>query len=207
MCIYVLFIRLNLFPLGIQVGANRWFPKALQLGRIKGFLGEEIDQPPEKNVLYWNLLLSFYPQTKVIFLSFNDTHVELLNVIHTLECSWCLQSLRTSDVWTGATWSLWVSKRWIFDQRNLKMKLWKEDGTKLQTLQNHHLERSQILSLNPGKLFLAKFPQVITSFSYLWRLEIEISTSIFLHSITPPTLLPASRPVLLRALPIQRSKA
>ena len=41
----------------------------------------------------------------------------------------------------------------VFDQRNLKMKLWKEDGTKLQTLQNHHLERSQILFLNPGNLF------------------------------------------------------
>ena len=44
----------------------------------------------------------------------------------------------------------------VFDQRNLKMKLRKEDGTKLQTLQNHHLERSQIRfsKISPSDYFI-----------------------------------------------------
>ena len=43
----------------------------------------------------------------------------------------------------------------VYDQRNLKMKIWKEEDAKLQTLTNHHLERSQTLFLkNPWEKLL-----------------------------------------------------
>ena len=96
----------------------------------------------------WVLLEISWKQS---FLCSTTPILNLLNLIHTVECAWCnfslYELLMSEQVQRDQVGS---SNDEVYDQRNLNMKIWKEEGAKLQTLTNHQTLSNSILK-NPWK--------------------------------------------------------